>query len=108
MANKFKKNDQVVIISGSNKGKIGRLISIRDDRVVVEGINLATIHKKQTSTQSSAILKVEKSIHISNVSLTENNRPVKVAIKVDLEDSINSTGFNRKIRVSKKTGKRID
>ncbi|MCE3255494.1 MAG: rplX [Rickettsiaceae bacterium] len=105
MALKFKKNDQVIVVSGSNKGKTGNILSVQDERVVIAGVNLATIHKKPTSNQSGEITKKEMSIHISNISHIENGKPVKIAFRVEEGKGKN---FTKKIRVSKKTGKKID
>lgn len=105
MALKFKKNDQVVVITGSSKGKTGNITSIKNDRVIVGGVNLATIHKKPTSNQPGEIIKRESAIHISNISHIENGKPIKVAFKIEAGEG---KDFSRKIRVSKKTGKKID
>lgn len=105
MANKFKKNDQVIVISGSSKGKIGKIVSFIGDRVVVEGINFATIHKKPTNSAPGQIVKVEKPIHISNISHVENERRVKIKFIIEAGDGKN---FTKKSRVSKKSGKKID
>lgn len=105
MANKFKKNDQVIVISGSDKGKSGKIISINNEKVIVEGVNIATVHKKPTSSNPGQILKVEKPIHISNVSHVENGKAVKVKFVVE---SGEGKPFARKFRVSKKSGKKID
>src|SRR5258708_5813261 len=104
MAKKFKKNDQVLVISGSNKGKIGKISQIQNDRVVIEGVNIATIHEKPSSNSPGQIKKVEKPVHISNISHVENGKAVKIAFKIETgEDKV----FLRKSRVSKKTGKKI-
>jgi large subunit ribosomal protein L24 len=105
MAHKFKKNDQVIVISGSNKGKKGKIKSILNDRVVVEGVNLATIHKKPTNNAPGQIIKLEKPIHISNVSHVEEGKAVKIRFEIDKGKGKN---FSRKSRVSKKSGKKID
>ncbi len=105
MANKFKKNDQVIVITGSDKGKSGKILSIHNDKVLVEGIKLATVHKKPTSSTPGQILKVEKPIHISNVSHVENGKAVKVKFVVEPGEG---KAFTRKFRVSKKSGKKID
>ena len=57
---KFKKGDQVIIISGSSKKKIGKIISVMGDKVLVEGVNIATVHKKPTSQTPGQIIKVQK------------------------------------------------
>ena len=77
-ASKFKKGDQVIVIAGSSRGKVGKILSIAKDKVVVEGANLATTHKKPTSQAPGQIVKVEKPIHISNVSHVENGKAVKI------------------------------
>lgn len=109
MAIKFKKNDQVIVIAGSNKGKIGNIISIKDNRVLVEGVNLATVHKKPTSNQAGEIVKAAKPIHISNISHIEDGKPVKVGFKIEANaDKKKGKNFAGKVRVSRKTGKKID
>lgn len=105
MAHKFKKNDQVIVIAGSSRGKTGKITTILGDKIVVEGVNLATVHKKPTSSAPGQIVKVEKPIHISNVSHVENGRAVKVKFVVE---SGAGKAFTRKSRVSKKSGKKID
>lgn len=104
MAKKFKKGDQVIVISGSSKGKIGAILSVIDERVIVEGVNIATIHKKPTSSAPGEIRKTEKSIHASNVSHVENGKPVKIKFVID---SAEEKPLKRKSRVSKKSGKKI-
>lgn len=101
---KFKKNDQVIIISGSSKNKIGKIISVLGDKVVVEGVNIATVHKKPTSQTPGQIIKVEKPVHISKVSHVENGKAVKVRFVVEAGEG---KTFTRKSRVSKKSGKKI-
>lgn len=106
MANKFKKGDQVIVISGASKGKTGKILSFaKNDRVLVEGVNIATIHKKPDSSNPGSIAKIEKPIHVSNISHVENDKPIK--IKFVIEQGQNKI-FARKYRVSKKTQKRID
>ncbi|MDX2083307.1 MAG: 50S ribosomal protein L24 [Rickettsiales bacterium] len=105
MAKKFKKNDQVIVIAGSSKGKIGKITTILGDKITVEGVNLATIHKKPTSSAPGQIVKSEKAIHVSNIAHVENDKAVKVKFVID---SGEGKAFKRKYRVSKKTGKKID
>lgn len=102
--NKYKKGDQVIVITGSDRKKIGKIISVNGNRIVVEGVNLVTIHKKPTNNAPGEIIKVEKPIHISNISHVENGKPVKVSFKVEAGSG---KAFSRKSRISKKTGKKI-
>ncbi len=103
-ASKFKKNDQVIVIAGSSKGKSGKIISIKGEQVLVEGVNLATVHKKPTQQEAGKIVKIEKPIHISNISHVEDGKAVKIKFVTDSGDG---KTFTRKSRVSKKSGKKI-
>ena len=105
MAQKFRKNDQVIVIAGSSKGKVGKITAILGEKIIVEGVNIATVHKKPTSSTPGQIVKVEKSINVSNVAHVEDGKAVKVKFVVD---SGEGKAFSRKYRVSKKSGKKID
>lgn len=104
MASKFKKGDNVIIISGSDRGKIGLINAVIGDRVIVSGVNFATIHKKPTQSSSGQVVKVEKSIHVSNISHIEDGKIVKVGFKIDPSEG---KSFAKKSRFSKKTNKKI-
>lgn len=101
---KFKKGDEVVIISGADKKKIGKILTIKGDKVVVEGVGLKTIHKKPTQQEAGKIVKIEKPIHISNISHIEDGKPVKIKFVVEAGEG---KAFTRKSRISKKTSKKI-
>jgi len=105
MANKFKKGDNVIVITGAEKGKVGKILSVQESRVIVEGVNLVTIHQKPTSQQPGQIKKEERSVHISNISHVENGKPVKIKFVINNGEGKN---FAKKDRVSKKSGKKID
>ena len=64
-----KENDQVMVISGANKGKTGRVLRVMLDknRVVVEGVNLVKRHTKPRSNKQGGIVEKEAPIHASNV-----------------------------------------
>ena len=69
---KIKKNDEVVVISGKDKGQRGKVLRVfANDRVSVEGINVAKKHVKPNPNKGiqGGIVEREKSIHISNVAL---------------------------------------
>lgn len=102
--NKFKKGDQVIVIAGSGKGKTGKILSIAGDKVVVEGVAIATVHKKPTQSNPGQITKVEKPLHISNVSHVESGKAVKVRFQLV---SGEGKSFKRKERISKKSDKKI-
>lgn len=69
-----KKNDEVVVIAGSDKGKRGRVISVlgKKERIIVEGVHMTKKHmKKSQSNPQGKIVDREGSIHISNVAKAE-------------------------------------
>ena len=74
------------------------------DKVLVEGVNIATVHKKPTSQTPGQIIKVEKPVHVSKVSHVENGKAVKIKFVTEAGEG---KTFTRKARVSKKSGKKI-
>lgn len=104
MAQKFKKGDEVIVITGSSKGKIGKITAINKGKAVVEGVNIATIHQKPTASAPGQIVKKEKPVDISNLSHVEDGKPVRVKFVID---SGEGKAFVRKNRISKKSGKKI-
>lgn len=90
-----------MVIAGKDKGKTGNVISTmpKDSKVIVEGVNVVTRHQKNRRSRSQGQI-IEKSapVHVSNVALVEDKKPVRVGYKV--EDG-------KKVRVSKKTGKTL-
>ncbi|MBN7773689.1 50S ribosomal protein L24 [Clostridium aminobutyricum] len=99
----IKKGDTVLVITGKDKGKHGKVLKAmpKQDRVIVEGINMQTKHQKQTRTAKSEIKHQEGSIHISNVMYydTKTKTPTRIGYKIE---------NGKKVRVSKKTGAVID
>jgi len=86
---KIKKEDNVEIITGKDKGKRGRVLKIlRDkDRVVVEGANLVKKAKKRRNQQDrGGIIEVEAAIHYSNVAIIcKKCGPTRIGYKIDGE-----------------------
>ncbi len=68
---KIKKGDQIIVIAGKEKGKQGTVLSVSEDRVKVEGLNLVTKHQKpnRATGAEGGIVKQEASLHISNVAV---------------------------------------
>jgi large subunit ribosomal protein L24 len=103
---KIKKNDQVMVISGRDKGKRGRVIEVltKEGKVMVEGINIKKKHVRPNRQRGIAggILEREAPIEISNVMVLDPNtrKPTRVAYQV-LQDG-------RKVRVSKRSGAVIE
>ena len=100
---KIKKNDTVMVITGKDKGKHGKVIKVNPakDTVIVEGVNIQTKHQKQTRTARSEIKHQEGPIHISNVMFFSSKEKEPTRIGYKFEDGV-------KVRVSRKTGKVID
>lgn len=98
---KIKKGDSVIVIAGKDKGKTGKVEKtlIKEDKVIVEGVNVVTRHTKNRRSRSQGQI-IEKSapVHVSNVAIVEGKKPVRIGYKV--EDG-------KKVRVSKKTGKTL-
>lgn len=99
MAN-IKKNDNVKVISGANKGKTGTVISVKAGKVTVSGVNVCKRHEKPSQTnQAGGIIEKEMPIAISNVMLLEGNTPVRTRI-------VREAG-KKGVRTSVKTGKAV-
>ncbi|MFP6707237.1 MAG: 50S ribosomal protein L24 [Alphaproteobacteria bacterium] len=106
MAKKFKlkKGDDVVVVSGRDKGKKGSILRVlrEDDRVLVDGVNMVKRHTRPSQTQPGGIVAKEAPIHISNVALADpkDGSATRVGYKL-LEDG-------RKVRFAKQSGEVID
>jgi large subunit ribosomal protein L24 len=102
--NRIRKGDEVVVITGSDKGKRGVVEAIlKDDRIVVEGVNIRKKHVKPNPAMGveGGIVSKEATIHASNVALfnTETQKADRIGFKfVD----------GKKVRFFKSTGKVVD
>ncbi len=75
MANKLKKGDEVVVISGDHKGSKGKILQMlrEKNRVIVEGVNMIKKHEKKTQDNpQGAIIEREASLHFSNLRRTDS------------------------------------
>lgn len=101
---KIKKGDDVIVITGKDKGKRGAVIRVIDDKVVVENVNMVKRHTKPNPQRGEAggIVDKEAPLHVSNVMLynPQLGRGDRVGVKV-LEDG-------RKVRVFKSNGEVVD
>jgi large subunit ribosomal protein L24 len=107
----IRKDDHVVVVSGKDRGKTGRVIRTepRKRRVFVEGINVVKRHQRprslkdtQKSAQAGGIIEKEGPIHVSNVMLLDpgDNRPTRIGTR--------SGEGGKRERYSKRTGKAVD
>lgn len=80
---RLRSGDQVVVIAGNDKGKIGKVLRFKDERVVVEGVNVRKKHMKKTQeNQQAQIIDIECPIHISNVKPCIDGKGVKLKAKI--------------------------
>ncbi len=99
-----KKNDLVMVITGKDKGKTGKVMRInkKKDRLVVEKVNMVKRHVKQSQKTKGGIMEKEGLIHVSNVMIycEKCSKPVRVGTRI-LEDG-------KKIRFCKKCNEAVD
>ena len=100
----IKKDDQVVVIAGKDKGKTGKVLKIfpKQNRVIVEHINM--IKKAQRKTQENqqgGFIEIEMPIHRSNIMLIDkkSNKPTRFGASILKDGS--------KVRISKRSGEVI-
>ncbi len=101
---RIKKGDRVVVITGRNKGRSGDVLRVlsKDQRVVVQGVNMVKRHRRPSQTSPGGIDEMEAAMHISNVAHVDpkTDRPTRIGYRV-LEDG-------RKVRYAKGSGEIID
>lgn len=101
---KIKRDDEVIVITGKDKGKRGKVVTVLESRVVVAGINLVKKHVKANPNRGTqgGIVEQEASLHISNVALfnAATQKADRVGYK-QLEDGA-------KVRVFKSSGDVVD
>src|SRR3954449_737974 len=107
MPAKLRADDNVVVISGKDKGKTGKVIRVepKKDRVYVEGLNMIKRHQRPLPGRPNmqvGVIEKEGPIHISNVAIADpkDNKPTRVGV-VRREDG-------RRIRVTKRSGTELD
>ena len=103
---RIRRDDTVMIITGKDKGKVGRVLSVvaEGKKVVVEKLNMARRHKKGTQQNpQGGIVDKEMPLDISNVMLMgPDGKPTRVAYRVETVD-----GVTKKTRVAAKSGASI-
>ncbi len=107
MAAKIKKGDSVVVLSGKDKGKTGKILKViknknKIDKAIVEGANMVKKHTKQSATQKGGIESIEMPMFLSKLSLIDpkTSKPSRVGFKF-LKDG-------KKVRFSKKSGETLN
>jgi large subunit ribosomal protein L24 len=104
---RIRKDDEVVVISGKEKGKAGTVIRTdpAKDRVFVGGLNMVKRHQRPNPARPNAqvgVIEKEGPIHVSNVAIVDpkDKKPTRVGIRRDDE--------GRRMRVTKRSGAELD
>tara|TARA_B100000674_G_C37906956_1_gene946590 strand:- start:1369 stop:1683 length:315 start_codon:yes stop_codon:yes gene_type:complete len=99
---KIKKGDEVIVLTGKDKGKKGKIIKMIPalSKAIVSEINKVKKHKKPDNNDAGGIIEKEMPIHISNLALFDPalNKAAKIGFKIE---------GNKKIRINKLSGKEI-
>ncbi|MBA4250905.1 MAG: 50S ribosomal protein L24 [Chlorobiaceae bacterium] len=103
---RIKKNDMVMVISGNDKSKTGKVLKVypKQNRIIIEGVNIRKRHTKPTQRNpQGGILEKEQPIHVSNVMILDpkTNEPTRIGSRIVLEEK---TGKKRIARVGIKSG----
>ena len=101
-AQRIRKGDQVIVLSGKDKGKTGTVTQSmpKDGKVIVGGVNVATRHRKPTQAEpQGGLVKIEAALHVSKVAHVTAGKPTRVRFEVQ---------DGKKVRVAVKTGAKID
>ena len=97
---KIKKGDQVIVIAGKDVKKQGTVKSVKNGKVVVEGVNIVTKHAKPSqSNTNGGIITMEAPIDVSNVMYLSKGKPSRIGFKIE---------GDKKVRFAKATGEVID
>jgi len=101
MAAKLKKGDRVVVLAGKDKGKQGEITSVlpKDGKAVVEGVNIAIRHTRQTQNEQGGRVPKAMPVDLSNLALIDGKgKPTRVGFRMD---------GDKKVRFAKTTGEAI-
>jgi len=101
---KIKKNDSVKVIAGKDKNKVGKVLKVVGNRLIVEGINMVSKHSKPSQQNpKGGIIQEPAPIDASNVMLMHKGKPTRVGFKfVETKKGL------KKVRYAKTTGDVID
>ena len=104
---KIRTDDEVIVISGKDKGKTGRVLRVdrKAEKVYVEGLNIIKRHQRANPANPNAqvgVIEREAPIHVSNVAIVDpkDNKPTRVGIRRDAN--------GRRMRGSKRSGSELD
>lgn len=100
---RIKKDDTVIVLTGKDKGKTGKVLKAmpKEGKVIVEGINMQTKHQKQTQKEAAEIKHQEGPLDVSNVMYYDTKTKTASKIGCQMEG-------DKKVRIAKKSGTVID
>ena len=107
MPARIRKGDQVMIISGKDRGKTGTVLTVmpKKERGTVEGLNMIKRHQRPTQTaagqRGGGVIEREGPIHVSNVMLVDPKDGKPTRIGISIEDG-------KRLRVAKRSGAHLD
>ena len=104
---KIRTDDQVIVISGKDKGKTGRVLRVdrKAEKVYVEGLNMIKRHQRPNPARPNAqvgVIEREAAIHVSNVAIVDpkDNKPTRVGVRREAD--------GRRMRVTRRSGSELD
>ena len=103
-AQKIKKGDRVVVLSGKDKGRTGEVVKAmpKDGKVIVSGVNVHARHRKPSQTNpQGGIERKEAPLHVSNVAIADPKTGAPTRVRFEERDG-------KKVRVAAKTGELIN
>ena len=99
---KIKTGDNVIVIAGKDKGKSGVVKSVdtKNERVIVEGVNMVKRHQKANPMQEAGMVEKEAALHVSNVMVADpkSGKPTRVGLR---------TEGDKKVRFAKDSGETL-
>ena len=99
--------DEVIVISGKDRGKTGKVLRVdpKKERVYVEGLNIVKRHQRPTQTasgqQAGGVIEREGPIHVSNVMLIDPKDGKPTRVRIEIADG-------KRLRIAKRSGSRLD
>ena len=103
MAQRIRKGDSVIVVTGRDKGKTGEVMRVipSQNRALVRGVNIVRRHQRQTPNQEGGIITKEMPIHLSNIAIADvSGKPTRIGFR------FNDDG--QKVRYARRSGDAID
>ena len=101
--NRLRKGDSVVVTAGKDKGRTGTVLKMmpKEDRALVQGINMIKRHQRQTQSDEGGITSREAPIHLSNLMLADPKDGKPTRVRIEERDG-------KRVRVAKRSGEVVE